>query len=60
MATGMARLEVQPHVIERILNHVSGTISGVAAVYNRFQYLNEMRSGLEKWAKHVLSLQANE
>ena len=57
VATGLARLEVQPHVIERVLNHSSGTISGVAAVYNRFQYLDEMRRALEKWSEHVLALE---
>ena len=34
-ATGMARLAIAPHVVDKILNHVSGTIRGVAAVYNR-------------------------
>jgi hypothetical protein len=34
-ATGMARLNIAPHVVDRILNHVSGTICGAAAVYNR-------------------------
>jgi integrase len=35
VASGMARLGVAPHVIEKVLNHVSGQISGVAAVYTR-------------------------
>lgn len=52
-ASGMARLKVQPHVVEKILNHSSGIISGVAAVYNRHQYVDEMREALDKWAKHV-------
>ena len=37
-ASGMARLGVAPHVIERVLNHSGGVIRGVAAVYNRFDY----------------------
>ncbi len=53
VATGLAMLGVAPHVIERVLNHVSGTFAGVAGVYNRFQYQDEMRAALEKWAKHV-------
>ena len=56
-ATGMARFEVPPHVVERILNHTSGTFGGVAGVYNRFGYLPEMRDALEKWSEHVMSLQ---
>lgn len=54
-ATGMARLGVAPHVVERILNHVSGTFSGVAGVYNRFQYIDEMDAALRAWEKHVVS-----
>ena len=46
-ATGMARLNIAPHVVDKVLNHVSGTIRGVAAVYNRFEYLEERRAALD-------------
>ena len=52
-ATGMAKLKVYPHVIERVLNHASGTFAGVAGVYNRFGYLDEMRDALELWERHL-------
>jgi integrase len=52
-ATHMGRLGVAPHVVERILNHESGSFRGVAGVYNRFHYLPEMREALERWAKHI-------
>ena len=55
-ATGLARLGVAPHVVERILNHTSGTFAGVAGVYNRFGYLDEMRAALEVWERHVSSV----
>lgn len=55
-ATGMARAGVPPHVVERLLNHVSGTFGGVAGVYNRFGYLDEMRDALTRWEAHVLPL----
>src|SRR5215210_4859845 len=55
-ASGMARLGVPVHVIEAVLNHRSGQISGVAAVYNRHSYLPEKRRALQAWANHVLSL----
>lgn len=55
-ATMMAEMGTSPHVIERILNHVSGTVSGVAAVYNRFSYLPEMRVALEKWSDAVVAV----
>ena len=55
-ATGMAELGVQPHVIERILAHSTGTISGVAARYNRAAYLAEMREALETWGSTLALL----
>lgn len=54
--TGMARLGIPPHVADRVLNHQSGTIRGVAAVYNRFQYLDERRDALEEWGRFVARL----
>jgi integrase len=55
-ATGTARLNIAPHVVDRILNHVSGTIRGVAAVYNRHAYLEERKAALELWGGYVESL----
>lgn len=55
-ATGMARLGTAPHVVERLLNHTSGTFGGVAGVYNRFSYLDEMREAFAAWEAHILSL----
>jgi integrase len=52
-ATGMAVLGVQPHVVEAVLNHVSGHKAGVAGIYNRAQYTIEKRDGLDRWARHV-------
>ena len=53
VASGMAQLKVPPHVIERVLNHTTGTLGGVAGIYNRFGYLDEMRAALDLWAKHI-------
>ena len=47
-----------PHVIEFVVNHVSGTKAGVAGVYNRSEYANERRAALEAWGRHVASLVA--
>ena len=54
-ATVMAdRLGVLPHIIEAILNHVSGHRAGVAGIYNRARYADEMRrEALEHWAREV-------
>jgi integrase len=54
--TEMAKLNILPHVVDRILNHVSGTIRGVAAVYNRYGYLNERKAALDAWGKHIEGL----
>jgi integrase len=55
-ATGMAELGVLPHIIEAILNHVSGHKAGVAGIYNRAKYADEMRSALQRWADHIDAL----
>jgi len=58
MATRMGDLGVQPHVIEAILNHVSGHKAGVAGVYNRSTYATEKRAALDLWGAHVQTLLA--
>jgi integrase len=55
-ATRMAKLGVAPHVIEKILNHVSGTFAGVAGVYNQHDYESEMRRALDLWASELAQL----
>jgi hypothetical protein len=54
-ATGMAALAIAPHVVDKILNHSSGKIAGVARIYNRFSYLQERKAALEAWARHIES-----
>lgn len=51
--SGMARLGIAPHVADKILNHQSGAISGVAAVYQRHEFLVERRQALERWGAHI-------
>jgi integrase len=53
-ATGMAELGVQPHIVEAVLNHVSGHKGGVAGIYNRATYDKEKREALNLWAEHVM------
>ena len=52
-ATQMAELGVQPHIIEAVLNHVSGHKGGVAGIYNRAKYADEMRAALQRWADQI-------
>ena len=55
-ATNLAIGGTPIHVTEKILNHVSGTLSGVAAIYNRHSYADEMRSAVETWEATLLQL----
>lgn len=59
-ASGMARLSIPPYVVEKVLNHVSGTFAGVLGVYNQYGYDKEKREALNKWADYVMDLQRNE
>jgi integrase len=56
VATNMAMLGVAPHIIEAVLNHRTGIVSGVAAIYNRYAYLDEKREALEQWARTIKTL----
>jgi integrase len=55
-ASGCARLGIAVHVVEAALNHKSGTIRGIAAVYNRYSYGVEKRACMQAWARYVESL----
>jgi hypothetical protein len=52
----MAELGVLPHIVEAVLNHVSGHKGGVSGVYNRAKYEGEMRRALQLWADHLTKL----
>jgi integrase len=59
-ATVMAdRLGVLPFIVEAVLNHVSGHKAGVAGIYNRAKYAEEMRTALQRWADHVEAITRN-
>lgn len=51
--TRLGDLGVAPHIIEQMVNHVSGHRSGVAGVYNRSSYEREVRNALALWADHI-------
>jgi integrase len=58
VSTGMGELGVQPHAIEAVLNHVSGSKAGVAGVYNRSPYAREKKQALDLWADHLVAVLA--
>jgi len=47
------QLSIPPHVVEAVLNHVSGSKAGVAGVYNKATYLKEKREALNKYADYI-------
>lgn len=55
-ASGMARDDIPPHVVSRVLNHSPGKAEGITAVYNRHGYLREKRHALEGWAAKLDTL----
>lgn len=56
VASGMARLGIGIAVIEKILNHTSGTFGGIVGVYQRHEFADEKRRALEAWGRFVASL----
>ncbi|HVI15041.1 MAG TPA: tyrosine-type recombinase/integrase [Pseudolabrys sp.] len=55
-ATMMAEVGVQPHVIEAVLNHVSGHRAGVAGIYNRASYEREKAAALDLWGGRLMTI----
>lgn len=58
-ATELAKLGIKQEVTEAILNHKTGKVSGVAAIYNRYDYQDEKRDALEQWAIRIAAITAN-
>jgi len=56
LATGLQRLGVRFEVTEAVLNHVSGSKSGVAGIYQRHDWAQEKASAVQAWADHVSGL----
>jgi integrase len=55
-ASGMQRLGIRVEVIERALNHVSGSYRGVAGIYQRDPLADDVRDALERWGRHIADL----
>jgi len=52
-ASGMAGLGFAPQVIERVLNHLSGTQGGLQGVYQRHEYRVERKAALLAWGSFI-------
>ena len=51
--SGLAKLGVALPVIEKCVNHTSGSFGGVAGVYQHHTFAEEKRQAFETWAKHL-------
>lgn len=52
-STNCAKLGMPIHITEKILNHRSGTVSGIVRVYNRYSYLPQMLEALLTHESHI-------
>jgi hypothetical protein len=52
----MASIGTPIHITERLLNHVSGTQAGIVSVYQRHEYLPEMRKAVDAFETHLASI----
>jgi integrase len=60
VASGLAQLGVNLPVIEKVLNHSSGSFAGIVGVYQHHSFTDEKRLALDAWAAHVMALTAGE
>jgi integrase len=56
VVSGMDSLGIALHVADKVLNHQSGSISGVAAVYQRHEFFSERKTAMEMWDIHISNL----
>jgi integrase len=56
VASGMGDLRIALPVIEKVLNHVSGSFRGIVGVYHRNKFADEKRHALDAWAAHVMRI----
>jgi integrase len=59
-ATGMARLGINLPVIEKVLNHSSGSFAGIVGVYQKHSFADEKRRALDAWGAFVADLVADQ
>jgi integrase len=56
VATRMCDLDVPPHIVEAVLNHVSGHKRGIGGIYNRSKYEPQVRAAMLMWSDHIAAL----
>ncbi len=58
LVSWLAASGVPVHVADRLLNHVSGSFSGVVGIYQRYEFVPERRNALTAWGNHIEALAA--
>ena len=59
-ASNMGALGVRLEVIEKLLNHQSGSFAGVAGIYQRYDFFAEMKAAIELYDAHIRKLVSGE
>jgi integrase len=54
------KLNISPVIADKILNHRTGQVRGVAAVYQHGEYLEERRDALQRWGNFIEDLVTDE
>jgi integrase len=52
-ASGLQHIGIEPQVIERATNHISGTFGGVVGVYQRDMLVDDVRAALSSWSRYL-------
>lgn len=55
-ASGCAKLGIGIHVVEKCLNHTSGSFGGIVKVYQKHDFADEKRVAMMTWANNVEGL----
>jgi hypothetical protein len=56
VVTGLARIGVDLPVIERIVNHASGSFRGIVSTYQKYSFEPETRKALDRWGQYIENL----
>jgi integrase len=55
-ATRMCDINIEPYVVEQILNHQSGHRGGIVSVYNKSKYQVAVQKAVATWDRHLRAL----
>lgn len=59
VTTGMQAWKIRTEIIESVLNHFSGTKSGIVGVYQCYSYQEEKRQAMKRWGRQIKKLTAS-